>query len=185
MYVSPHLPQYWRLKWAAIKIPAPHSALGHSRLNRWILPLSSTCRIYTTRKRQQSVSRKKKELRLCQSVVSTLPCSTWAQPAWPSSSCALSSWEWYSSSFCVSFPLPAVSAPDARSTPSGCCNHWESGHLPTASQRISSVVDRVVYLHKVGMGPFPLGATIPFLVAIPSLSWIFVFTLSIVSLGST
>merc|ERR1719278_1165337 len=37
--VRPHLPQYWRSKWAAMKTPAPHSSAGHSRRRRLILPL--------------------------------------------------------------------------------------------------------------------------------------------------
>ena len=37
------MPQYWRSKCDAMKTPAPHSSLGHSRLRRVILPFSSTC----------------------------------------------------------------------------------------------------------------------------------------------
>ena len=41
--VLPHLPQYWRSLWAAMKTPAPHFSPGHSRRSRLIFPFSSTC----------------------------------------------------------------------------------------------------------------------------------------------
>merc|ERR1712139_59658 len=37
MYVRWHLPQYWRSKCWAMKMPAPHSSLGHSRRMRFTL----------------------------------------------------------------------------------------------------------------------------------------------------
>lgn len=97
-----------------MKTPAPHSSAGHSRLRRWILPFSSTCR-----QNSSTCCRRNSEGRVGgRGVIFTcVPCSTWARRVWPSSSCACSSWAWCRTSSSSSWRLLAASARGEESTP--------------------------------------------------------------------
>ena len=145
-----------------------------------------------------------------------VPCSTSAQPAWPSSSCAWSSWGWCSSSSCASCHHHVTSAPGAASTPSGCCSHSACVHLPAAFPRRSASAGLAGYLSKtrvkslqiikltnrnagllwISLSAFTCAEVRMWKVCrwltianryeySPSLSCIFAFTFSIVSLAST
>ena len=74
------------------------------------------------------------------------PYSTWAQQAWPSSSCACSSLEWCNSSSFVSWLHPGVSTPGAKLTPSGCCSLTAFCHPPAVYRQRSVFVDLVEFL---------------------------------------
>lgn len=94
--------------------PAPHSSAGHSRLSRWILPFSSTWRRKSVGFNETKIAQ---NLNSSASPVAFLPCSIWARRAWPSSSCACSSWGWCRTSSSSFWHHHAASAPSAELTP--------------------------------------------------------------------